>query len=71
MQAGADIPVTLVNGDQFGARATAAGALQVYRNGSLLATRDVSSWAYSASGGYIGLWFVNSATTTLDNFGGG
>ena len=33
VQRGADMPVTLVNGDQFGARATATGQVQVYRNG--------------------------------------
>jgi hypothetical protein len=68
---GADIPVTLVNGDQFGARATATGQVQVYRNGMLLGTRDVSAWTYAASGGYIGLWFLYSTNAFVDDFGGG
>ena len=36
VQRGADIAVTLANGDQFGARARAAGTIEVYRNGALL-----------------------------------
>jgi len=71
VQHGADIPIILVNGDQFGARVTAAGQVQVYRNGVLLATRDASTWTYATSSGYIGLWFINSGNTLLDNFGGG
>ena len=45
---GADIAVTFNNGDQFGARATASGAVQVYRNGSLLGSSDVSGWTFAA-----------------------
>ena len=71
VQRGADIPVTLVNGDQFGARATVAGQVQVYRNGVLLATRDVTGWPYYANGGYIGLWHINASNAVLDDFGGG
>lgn len=71
VQRGADIAVTLANGDQLGARATAAGQVLVYRNGALLGTRDVSAWTYSASTGYIGLWVSNGANTVFDNFGGG
>lgn len=71
VQRGADIPVTMVNGDQFGARATATGQVQVYRNGVLLATRDISTWQFASSGGYIGLWMINSGSTLLDQFGGG
>jgi hypothetical protein len=70
-QYGADIPVALVNGDQFGARATSNGQVQVYRNGQLLAIRDTSSWAFTANGGRGGLWFVNDATSAIDDFGGG
>lgn len=43
IQHGADIPVTFVNGDQFGARARADGTVEVYRNGALLGTRNVST----------------------------
>ncbi len=71
VQRGADIPVTFANGDQFGARATAAGQVQVFRNGALLGTCDVTPWPYYSLGGYIGLWFENASRARLDNFGGG
>ena len=71
VQRGANIPVTFENGDQFGARTTVDGQVEVYRNGLLLATRDVSEWTFAANGGYIGLWFVNADNAVLDNFGGG
>ncbi len=70
-QRGADITVTLARGNQFGTRVTAAGQVLVYRNGSLLATRDVTTWPYYAGTGYVGLWCVNATNTVLDNFGGG
>ncbi|MCL4260754.1 MAG: hypothetical protein KJZ52_09020, partial [Anaerolineales bacterium] len=50
---GADIPVTFANGDQFGARAFADGSVEVYKNGTLLAVRDISSWSYYNQGGYM------------------
>lgn len=71
VQHGSDIPVTFNNGDQFGARAKANGDVEVYKNGTLLGTRNVSSWQYYASGGYIGLWFIDAADAVLDDFGGG
>lgn len=71
VQRGADIPVVLVNGDQFGARATTDGKVSVFRNGGLLGVRDVTGWLYTAFGGYIGLWFINSANSLVDDFGGG
>jgi hypothetical protein len=71
VQRGADIPVTFVNGDRFGARASANGQVKVYQNGTLLASRDVSSWTYAASGGYIGLWFDQANNAFFDDFGGG
>ncbi len=45
--------------------------MEVYKNGSLLATRNVSSWQYYANGGYIGVWFIAAEEAVLDNFGGG
>ncbi len=71
VQYGAAIPVTFTTGDQFGARAHPDGTVEVYRNGTLLGTRSVTSWPYYASGGYIGLWMVNAPNALLDNFGGG
>ncbi|MFN8461856.1 MAG: hypothetical protein U0X93_08830 [Anaerolineales bacterium] len=37
----------------------------------LIATRDVSGWTYSASGGYIGVWYQDLCNAILDDFGGG
>ncbi|HUM69777.1 MAG TPA: hypothetical protein PLK31_13140 [Chloroflexota bacterium] len=71
VQRGASIPVTFVNGDQFGARAKANGQVEVYRNGVLIGTRDVTAWPYYAQGGYIGLFMFSASNTVLDNFGGG
>lgn len=68
---GDGIPVTLVDGDQFGARARSNGQVQVYRNGVLLATRDTSAWNYTTVGGYVGLWYDFASQTVLDDFGGG
>lgn len=71
VQHGADIPVTFNDGDTFGARALADGTVEVYKNGELLASRDVSSWSYYDQGGYIGLWFIGVDEAILDDFGGG
>jgi hypothetical protein len=71
VQHGADIPVTFNNGDTLGARAKADGTVEVYKNGDLLGTRDVSSWPYYSMGGYIGLWFIEATGAVLDDFGGG
>ena len=71
VQYGADIPVTFVDGDTFGARALANGTVEVYRNETLLATRDITSWSHYAGGGYIGLWFIGAEDAILDDFGGG
>jgi hypothetical protein len=71
VQRGADLSVTLVNGDQFGARATSGGMVNIYRNGALLGTRDVSAWSFNASGGYVGLWLFSANASLLDDFGGG
>lgn len=68
---GADIPVTFADGDQFGALAYADGTVEVYKNGTLLATRDITSWSYYDQGGYIGLWFIGAQNAILDDFGGG
>jgi hypothetical protein len=71
VQRGVSIPVTFVNGDQFGARATSSGQVSVYRNGVLLGTSNVTAWPNYAMGGYVGLWFVNAPNMVVDNFGGG
>ncbi len=71
VQRGADISVTFASSDQFRARAKANGTVEVYRNGVLLATRDVSDWPDYANSGYIGLWFTGASDATLDDLGGG
>ncbi len=71
VQYGANIPVTFANGDRFGARARPDGTVEIYRNGTLLATRSITTWPYYANGGTIGLWFVNAPNALLDDFGGG
>jgi hypothetical protein len=71
IQRGADIPVTFVDGDQFGARALADGTVEVYRNEELLAQRDASAWSHYDEGGYIGLWLLSADNAVLDDFGGG
>jgi RHS repeat-associated protein len=71
VQRGADIPVTFANGDQLGVRARADGSVEVYKNGALLATRDITAWPHYAAGGYIGMGFYSAQGARVDNFGGG
>jgi hypothetical protein len=71
VQRGANIPVTFATGDRFGARVDANGQVAVYRNSTLLATRDASAWTYAAGTGYVGIWMEGAAATILDDFGGG
>ena len=71
VQYGDSIPITFANGDQLGARARPDGIVEIYRNGTLLATRNITSWPFYTNGGYIGLWMVNAPNALLDNFGGG
>jgi hypothetical protein len=71
VQYGAGMPVTFAAGDQFGVRARPDGRVEVYKNGTLLGTRSITSWPYYASGGYVGLWFANAPAALIDNFGGG
>lgn len=68
---GLDISVTLAEGDQLGTRALADGTLEVYKNSTLLATRNIGSWTYYDQGGYVGVWFANAYGQKLDDFGGG
>jgi len=71
-QCGANIPVTFVDGDKFGAKAKADGTVEVYRNGSLIGSCNVSaSYPHFANGGYIGLWFLDASNSVADDFGGG
>jgi hypothetical protein len=71
VQHGAGLVVAFVNGDQFGAKASASGLVEIYKNGVVVGSRNVSSWPHAAGGGYIGLWAANASNAVLDNFGGG
>jgi hypothetical protein len=71
VQRGADLSVAFAPGDRFGAQAMANGQVRVYKNSTLIGTRDVTGWTYTASGGYVGVWMIGASTTRLDNFGGG
>lgn len=71
VQHGDDILITFVDGDTFGARARPDGIVEIYRNGELIGTRDVTSWRFYDKGGYIGLWFLGAKGAILDDFGGG
>ena len=68
---GADIGVTFANGDRFGARAMANGKVEIYRNGVKVGESDATGWPYYASGGYVGVWYIDAANAVLDDFGGG
>jgi hypothetical protein len=71
VQRGASVPLSLVSGDRFGARARADGTVEVYRNGALVGSRNASAWTYAGSGGFIGLWMASASNVMLDDFGGG
>ncbi len=71
VQRGANIPVTLANGDQLGARARSNGSVEVYKNGVLIGSSDASGWTYAANGGYVGVWFIGASNALADDFGGG
>jgi hypothetical protein len=59
-------------GDQLGARATAAGVVQVFMNNALLATFDITSFPHHQKGGRIGVNSVSGVPEAFwDDFGGG
>ena len=68
------LSVRLAAGDQLGARATAAGAVEVYRNGTRVGTvtLNAADQAYfGPRGGYAGLLYVGASGARFDDFGGG
>jgi predicted extracellular nuclease len=68
------IPVTLSDGDQFGAQALSNGDVVIYRNGFIIGkvTLNAADQAFfNPKGGYLGLWFINAGAAFFDNFGGG
>lgn len=67
-------------GDVFGARASEGGLVQIYKNGAVIGAIDLTTgpapWAYSSTGGKIGVWFAapdfsGTNRAAFDNFGGG
>jgi hypothetical protein len=70
-QHGADFPITFADGDTFGALARADGTVEIYRNGVLIGSRNVSSWPHYDRTGSIGFGFYSAQGAILDNFGGG
>ena len=61
----------LANGDRIGARAFPNGAVQVFRDGVVVATADCSAWPYAALGGRLGLTVTSASGSRFDDFGGG
>jgi glucose/arabinose dehydrogenase len=68
---GAPFPVTLLAGDQLGARAYANGVVEVYVNGGLIGSVSVADWPFATQGGGIGLTLSGATDSRLDDFGGG
>jgi hypothetical protein len=67
-------PATFANGDVLGARAKADGTVEVYQNGTLLATVTLNAADgafFNARGGKIGIWTLAAPKALLDDFGGG
>jgi len=61
----------LASGTQLGARAHATGLVDIFVNGTLVGTGNVTSWPYYANGGGIGLEMGSATASRLDDFGGG
>jgi hypothetical protein len=69
---GDTLNVNFAAGDTFGARALADGTVEVYKNGALVGSVQVSAaWPARPDGGRIGVWLIDSANTRLDDIGGG
>jgi hypothetical protein len=67
-------PVTFANGDQLAARALANGTVEVYKNGSLIATVTLNAsdqTFFNNKGGRIGVWTLAARDAFFDDFGGG
>jgi hypothetical protein len=73
VSAAGSVPMTLANGDTFGAGVTATGDVTVYRNGTAVGGTIATGLG---GGGYIGVTAVGTTNTSagnarIDNFGGG
>jgi hypothetical protein len=69
---GAGTALSLMPGDQLGARVYANGTVEAYKNGVLVKSWDASSWPQYKNGGRIG-WASYGIVkpAIIDNFGGG
>ena len=64
-------PITLLPGDQFGARAYSSGIVEIYVNGARVGAGVVTSWPFYRLGGSIGFAMNWATYSRLDDFGGG
>ena len=67
-------PATFANGDQLGARTLADGTVEVYQNGTLIATVTLNTndqAFFNSKGGRIGIWTLAAGNAIFDDFGGG
>jgi hypothetical protein len=71
VQRGADFAATFANGDTLRAIARSNGMVDVYKNTTLLGSRDTSAWTYHGNGGYLGISIIGGPNAFLDDFGGG
>jgi hypothetical protein len=65
---------TFTNGDVLGARAKADGTVEIYKNGTKIATVTLNATDqafFNAKGGKIGIWTAAAPHARLDDFGGG
>jgi hypothetical protein len=69
-QRGSTLALSLGTNDVLGARAKANGSVEVYKNGLLVGTYNVTGWTNYARTGQVGLW-VNAGSRLFDDFGGG
>jgi len=70
-QHGPNYVLNLQAGDVFGGRIYTGGLVEMYRNGIVIASINVSSWLDTAKPGRAGVWVVNGPNTIMDNFGAG
>jgi hypothetical protein len=71
-QHGSNIPLILLPGDRFGARAGADGTVEVFKNGIAVGSLTVDDrWPHRAAGGRVGVLLIDSPTIVLDDLGGG
>jgi uncharacterized protein len=65
---------TFADGDVLGAWALADGTVEMYQNGTLIASVRLNAEDgafFNSKGGKIGLWTLAASGTFFDDFGGG